>query len=145
MCTSGTDSDQHQTQQETGKIMFKAAASLSTGDLLVEGWFAGAPYKSRTFFLTMLLPDSRGPRTTADGPCDNGLESFDPTKNAFPLIRKMAVSGAIGGEMRGSRHQTFTKTAIMVWAAISADGKSQIIQFNGIVTARRYQDEALAV
>ena len=33
----------------------------------------------------------------------------------------------------------------MVWATISADGKSQIIQFNGSVTARRYQDETLAV
>ena len=90
--------------------MFKSAARLSTGDLLVEGWFAGAPYKSKTFFLTMLLPDSRGPRTTADGQCSNGLESFGPTKNAFPLIRKMAVSGAIGGEMRGSRHQTWPTT-----------------------------------
>ena len=91
--------------------MFKSAARLSTGDLLVEGWFAGAPYKSRTFFLTMLLPDSRGPRAISDEPCGNGLESFGPTKNAFPLIRKMAVSGAIGEEMRGSRHQTFTTMA----------------------------------
>ena len=98
-------------QYEFGKVMFKSAARLSTGNLLDEGWFAGAPYKSRTFFLTMLLPDSRGPRTTADGPCGNGLESFGPTKNAFPLIRKMAVSGAIGGEIRGSRHQTFTNMA----------------------------------
>ena len=31
----------------------------------------------------------------------------------------------------------------MVWAAISADGKSYTIRFNGNVTARRYQDEAL--
>ena len=42
-------------------------------------------------------------------------------------------------------HQYGPRQSIMVWAAISADGKSQIIQFNGSVTARRYQNEALAV
>ena len=31
----------------------------------------------------------------------------------------------------------------MIWAAISADGKSDIIRFNGNVTARRYMTEAL--
>ena len=42
-------------------------------------------------------------------------------------------------------HQYGPRQSIMVWAAISADGKSQIIQSNGSMTARRYQDEALAV
>ena len=40
-------------------------------------------------------------------------------------------------------HQYGPKQTIMIWAAISADGKSNIIRFNGNVTARRYQDEAL--
>ena len=31
----------------------------------------------------------------------------------------------------------------MVWAAISAEGKSEIIRFQGNVTARRYREEAL--
>ena len=31
----------------------------------------------------------------------------------------------------------------MVWAAISTDGKSQMIRFNGNVTSRRYINEAL--
>ena len=35
------------------------------------------------------------------------------------------------------------RQSIMVWAAISAEGKSQIIRFNGNVTAIRYQNEAL--
>ena len=32
--------------------------------------------------------------------------------------------------------------SIMVWAAISESGKSQIIRFNGNITARRYRNEA---
>ena len=40
-------------------------------------------------------------------------------------------------------HQYGPKQTIMIWAAISADGKSNIIRFNGNVTVRRYQDEAL--
>ena len=35
------------------------------------------------------------------------------------------------------------KRSIMIWAAISPDGKSEIIRFNGNVTARRYMAEAL--
>ena len=40
-------------------------------------------------------------------------------------------------------HQYGPKQTIMIWAAFSADGKSNIIRFNCNVTARRYQDEAL--
>ena len=36
-----------------------------------------------------------------------------------------------------------TKQGIMVWAAISIDGKSDLVSFNGNVTANRYQNEAL--
>ena len=31
----------------------------------------------------------------------------------------------------------------MVWAAISAEGKSEMIRFQGNVTTRRYREEAL--
>ena len=40
-------------------------------------------------------------------------------------------------------HQFGPRQSIMVWAAISESGKSQIIRFNGNITARRYQNEAL--
>ena len=40
-------------------------------------------------------------------------------------------------------HQFGPRQSIMVWAAISESGKSQIIRFNGNIIARRYQNEAL--
>ena len=40
-------------------------------------------------------------------------------------------------------HHYGPKRSIMIWAAISADGKSDIIRFNGNVTSRRYVAEAL--
>ena len=40
-------------------------------------------------------------------------------------------------------YQYGPKRSIMIWAAIKADGKSDIIRFNGNVTARRYMAEAL--
>ena len=40
-------------------------------------------------------------------------------------------------------HQYGPRKSIMVWAAISAEGKSEMIRFQGNVTARRYREEAL--
>ena len=40
-------------------------------------------------------------------------------------------------------YQYGPKRSIMLWAAISADGTSEITRFNGNVTARRYMTEAL--
>lgn len=40
-------------------------------------------------------------------------------------------------------HEYGPRRGIMVWAAISVDGKSDLIRFNGNVTAIRYQNEAL--
>ena len=35
------------------------------------------------------------------------------------------------------------RRSVMVWGAISTEGKSELIRFRGNVDARRYQDEAL--
>ena len=40
-------------------------------------------------------------------------------------------------------YQYGQKRSIMIWAAISAVGKSELIRFNGNVRARRYMAEAL--
>lgn len=40
-------------------------------------------------------------------------------------------------------HQYGPQQSIMVWAAMSAEGKSRIIRLNGNVTDIRYQNEAL--